>query len=224
VTGEYGMKVHLDDKLLWEKDGIIRIVRPNLGQTGLVQRLQPEDGFHRPGDLARFLVQGSGFQFEDTATLVADVPSFDGESSTFLYLAPGRLGLDLRIPESAPEGTHAVVIKSSGTVLLEVPRALVIVPKNWLRTLRVEPGLKAGTAAQLVLTGRALEKDFVESITTEVDEEGLVVGPFVWVDDRRAVADIEAKPGVKAGDYEIRMRAAGRPVVPHTGDIVNVSR
>ena len=97
-------------------------------------------------------------------------------------------------------------------------------PKNWVRTLRAEPSLKPGTAAQLVLSGRAIEKEFAESIQTEVDESGLVVGGFVWVDSSRAVADIEAKPSVKPGDYQIRMRVKGQSVVPHTGDIIDVTR
>ena len=224
VTGDYGVSIFLGEKLLWARDGVIRIVRPNLGATGLVQRLQGEDIFYRPGDLARFLVQGSGFQFQDTSSLTADVAGMEGESATFLYLAPGRLGLDLRLPVDAPEGPYGVIVRNGETTLLDVPSAFSIVPKNWTRNLRAEPALRPGTAAQLVLTGRALEKGFVERISTEVDEEGLRVGEFVWVDDRRAVADIEARPEVKPGDYQIRMRSGGKPVVPAAGDIIAVVR
>ncbi len=224
VTGDYGVQIQLAGKTIWQRDGIIRIVRPNLGQSGLVQHLQAEDGFHRPGDTARFLVQGSGFRFEDAAALVADVKTIEGESATFLYLAPGRLGLDIKLPDNAPEGKHGLVVRAGDAVLLDVPNAFVVVPKNWMRDMRPQPPVKPGTASQLVLSGRALEKDFVEGITTEVDEPGLIVGPFTWIDERRAVADIEAKPGVKPGDYEIRMKSAGKAVVPQAGDIVNVGR
>jgi hypothetical protein len=223
VTGDNGNRVKLDDKVIWQKDGVIRIVHPNLGQTGLVQRIQAEDGFYRPGDTARFIVQGSGFRFEDASALKVDVKTIPGVTGTFLYLAPGRLGLDLKIPSTAPEGRHGLAIRNGDAVLLNVPNAFTLVPKNWTRDLRPEPALKPGTAAQLVLSGRALEKDFVESIKTEVDESGLVVGPFTWVDERRAVADIEAKSGVKPGDYEIRMKSHGAPVVPNAGDIITVT-
>lgn len=224
VTGEYGVQIQLAGKPLWQKEGIIRIVRPNLGQSGLVQRLQAEDGYQRPGDTARFLVQGSGFRFEDAAALKAEVKSIEGETATFLYLAPGRMGLDLKIPDNAPEGSHGIVIRAGDATLLDVPAAFMVVPKNWIRDVRPQPPLKPGTASQLVLTGRSLDKEFVEGLATEVDEPGLIVGPFTWIDDRRAVADIEARPGVKPGDYQIRMKSAGKPVVPQAGDIVNVSR
>lgn len=224
LTGDYGLEVTLDGKRLWQRDGIIRVVRPNLGETGLVQRLQAEDGFHRPGDMARFIVQGSGFRFEDASTLSADVGTMDGESATFLYLAPGRLALDLKIPEAAKEGFHNVVIKSSESVLLDVPRAFTIVPVNWTRNLRAEPSLTPGTAAQLVLTGRALDKAFVENLKTEVDEDGLIIGPFVWVDAQRAVADIEAKAGLAPGDYQVRLQSNDKPVVPAAGNIIHVAQ
>jgi len=224
VTGDYGVTIQLAGKPIWQREGIIRIVRPNLGQSGLVQHLQAEDGFHRPGDIARFLVQGSGFRFEDASALTADAATIEGEAATFLYLAPGRLGLDLKLPDNAPEGRHALVVRAADAVLLEVPTAFTVVPKNWARDIRPQPPLKPGTAAQLVLSGRALDKEFVEGISIEVDEPGVIVGPFTWVDDRRAVADIEAKPGVKPGDYQIRMTSGGAPVMPHAGDIVNVSR
>jgi hypothetical protein len=72
--GSYGVAVDLDGKRIWNADGIIRVVKPNVGQTGLVQRLQTADGFQRPGDVARFTLLGSGFQPEDVNMIKAIVP------------------------------------------------------------------------------------------------------------------------------------------------------
>ena len=51
--GEYDMVVSMNNKIVWNKAGIIRVVKPNVGQSGLIQKVQVVDGFHRPGDRAQ---------------------------------------------------------------------------------------------------------------------------------------------------------------------------
>lgn len=224
VTGEYGVKIFLGSKLLWERDGVIRIVAPNVGQTGLVLRLQADDGFHRPGDAARFLVQGSGFQGSDAASLWAEVPGIDGESFAFTYLAPGRMSLDIKLPASAAEGSYAVSIRNGDKVLLDTPNAFRIVPANWLRRIAVTPPLKPGGSGELVLQGRSLDRSFVQELRVAVDEPGLKIGKFKWVSAIQATAPISAAATVNPGDYQVRIRHRKERVVPESGDIIRVVR
>ncbi|MBV9080732.1 MAG: hypothetical protein JO102_06395, partial [Elusimicrobia bacterium] len=222
VTGNYGVKIMLGQKQLWSRDGIIRIVRPNLGETGLVLQLVPEDVFHRPGDTARFLIQGSGFQGRDVSALTAAVRGMKKAASKFTFMAPGRMALDLQIPSDAAAGDYELSIRNGDQVLLDIPGAFRIVPPNWVRSIRAAPPLAAGGTSQLQLAGRDLDAKVIQSIQVDVDEKGLHVGPFSMVDERRAVAEIKADKTVPAGDYQIRMRTPSGRVLPQNGDIIRV--
>ena len=59
------------------------------------------DGFQRPGDAARFVVVGSGFQPQDAAALKARVDGFGFLPATFTYVSAGRMELLLSVPLTA---------------------------------------------------------------------------------------------------------------------------
>lgn len=222
VGGEYGLMVKLGGKTIFDRPGIIRVVRPNVGDTGLIQRITAEDGYHRPGDQAKFMIQGSGFQPQDGGILKVKVKGVDVAQSSIVVLAPGRMDMTLDIPTDAKEGPYSFSVLSGDQVVGEAPNAFVVVPKNWARSLNVDPPVTPGGKSSLVLLGRDFDKDFVKGMTMEADEPGLVMGPFKWVNAGRATAEITVKPEVVPGDYWIRLSAGKEPVLPAFGSIIQV--
>lgn len=225
ASGDYGMKVELGRNVLWDRPGIIRVVQPNVGQAGLIQRIFPMEGFYRPGDRAKFLIQGSGFQPQDAQLLSAQVEGFTVEASTFTYLAPGRMELSFRIPTTAPENrVFPVAIKQGEQVLLNVPNLFAVVARNWLRELRVEPDLGAGGVSTVQLIGRDMSKEFIEKLVVEVDEPSLQIEKFQWENSGLARAIIKADSGIKPGDYILHMSTGGASISAEFGNIIRVKR
>ena len=221
-TGNYGLKVTLGDKSLWERDGIIRVVRPNVGDTGLVQRIYPVDGFHRPGDQAKFIVQGSGFRPQDAQKLSVKVAGWEDLSSTFTFRAPGRLELDLTIPLIASASSYAIEVIQGEKSIMTKQNAFVVVEKNWTRTLKCEPALKPGGKSTLILEGRDMEFEFVKNIQIEVDEPTLKIGRFSFDGPDRASAEIRAGPDILPGDYWLKMSTKNGPIFPQFGSIIRI--
>jgi len=220
--GNYGLKVQLKDKTIWERDGIIRIVKPNLGETGLVQRIHAEDGYHRPGDEAKFVVAGSGFQPSDINLLRAEVEGFDKTIGTFTYVAPGLLGYLLKIPKKSSATYYTLSIYSPAEELLKVPGAFQVVGKNWTRSVFLEPDLFPGGKSSVILAGRGLEKKFVRQLEVEWDEPGLKIGKFKFISPKKASVKISAGPNVSPGDYWLRITSDGKKVEPAFGSIIRI--
>jgi hypothetical protein len=223
ATGEYALRALLKDKILWNRDGIIRVMRPNVGQSGLVQRMQATEEFHRPGDQVTFALQGSGFRPTDVGLLKAVVNDMTIERSTFVYLAPGRLELNAWVPLNARPGVYGMTISQGENTLLSVPKAFTVVGANWARGFRVDPALVPGGDARVVLMGRDLDAKFISKIKVEVDEPELVIGEFKWVSATEASASVKAGVNVKPGDYLLHLTVDGKPFTPQFGSIIQVS-
>lgn len=220
--GGYGLQVKLGDKLLWEREGIIRIIPPNVGQSGLIQRIQATDGFHRPGDRAKFLIQGSGFQPQDPALLTASVPGWETINATFTFVAPGRMELHVDVPLTAATTSYSLSVLHGDSVLHQVPQAFTVVQPNWTRGVRLEPALYPGSAGVVILNGRDLQKDFIDSIEVQVDDPELVLGKFTWVSPEEARAPISIGQHVVPGDYLLALTSNGKPVQPQFGSIIRI--
>ncbi len=221
--GDYGILIKLGEKVMWEKKGILRVVRPNLGKNGLIQHVKAVDGFHRPGDTARFSILGSGFEPENTALLKARVKELDPVNNNFAYFSPGRMELVLSLPLTAPTSTYTLQIFQGEEMLIETPAAFRMVPNNWTRGLKLDPPLLPGATSTLVLSGRDLDSSFIGGIKVEMDEPGLSMGGFSWVSPQEARASIAAASAVPPGDYLLKMTVAGKPVRPQTGSLIRVS-
>lgn len=224
VGGEYGLSVFLKDKAVWDKPGIIRVVRPNVGQSGLVQKVVPRDGFYRPGDVARFSIQGSGFLPPDVDIVKVSVKGLEGISSKLIYGSPGRLELEITLPPQAPVNKYGITLSAGAEVLQDLPDMFRVVDVNWTRGLALNPILKPGEKSTLSLLGRDLSSDYVETIKVEVDEPELTVGSFTLVSPQEATAPISAGASVKPGDYWIKLTRDGKPVLPEFGSIIKVSQ
>ncbi len=224
VGGEYDLAVTIDKKIVWTRPGIIRVVKPNVGQSGLIQRVQPMDGFHRPGDKVRFVIYGSGFQPDDLAGLSLSVPSLIITSSTFTYIAPGHIEAQIELPWTAPVQTYELKINSGNDVLQDVPDAFHVVPRNWLRFVKVDPPLIPGGQSMLSLIGRDIDEKFVSQLKVTVDEPGLKIGDFKYATVQEITAPISATPDVQVGDYLLHLTEDGKPIQPQFGNIIKIAK
>ena len=223
VGGEYDINITLKEKNIWTKKGIIRVVRPNVGQSGLIQKVMAQDGFHRPGDTARFSLHGSGFQPNDVNLIKASVNGLDSLVSSITYASPGRLELALVIPSTAQVKTYGLKLMAGAEVLQDLSDAFQVVEKNWTRLLKVNPPLVPGGKSTLTLMGRDLSADYISKIKVELDEPDLTIGNFSLVNPLEASASIKAGPNVKPGDYLLKMTSSGKPVSPEAGSLIRVS-
>lgn len=220
--GSYGLAVEIGGETVFDRPGIINIVGSDSDDVGIVQRVTPTDGFHRPGDVARFELQGSGFRPDGVARLNAFVPGLGAVPSTFSFVAPGRMELSLTVPLSAPTTVYALDVRQGSTTLRRTDPGFFVVPENWIRQLRVEPALTPGATAALALDGRSLNAAFVRSLTVETATDALKIGPFKIETATRAVAPISAAAGLHPGDYWLKLRAGARPITPQFGSIIEV--
>lgn len=223
VGGDYDISVLLGDKTTWSKKGIVRVVRPNVGQSGLIQKVITQDGYHRPGDTARFSLQGSGFQPGDVNLLKATVQDLTDASAVFSFGSPGRLELALTIPPAAPVKMYELKVTAGEETLQTVPEAFRVVDKNWTRLVKVEPVLLPGGVSTLMIVGRDLTDDFISGIKVETDEPELKLGAFFRVGVNEVSAPISAGASVKPGDYLLKITSNGKPVSPEFGSIIRVS-
>jgi hypothetical protein len=222
VQGSYGLTILIEGKTVWKKDGAIRIIQPNVGDSGLVQRVRAVDGYFRPGDAGHFIVQGSGFQPRDTELLKVRVKEWESVKSSFTFVAPGRMELVVFIPATAAPMNYSLSILQDQKSLLDVPDAFQVVGKNWVRGFGLSPALVSGSESQVILQGRDLQKEFVDSLVAELDVPDLVIGKFQWVNAEQATASIKAGAQVAPGDYLLTLTSQGAPVKAQFGNILTV--
>ena len=221
--GDYGLLIQVGDKTVLRRDGMIRIVRPNVGATGFIQAVIPSDTFHRPGDDIQLYVQGSGFIPANTQDLRAHIPEFDMGTGTFTYVNGGQMRLALMSPRNTPVGAYSVTIQSvQGQSLYEKKAVFQMVPENWIAGVQVAPPVKAGGQSTLHVLGRDLSPEFVQALKIDLDEAGIHLSPLTRVDDRTATATIRVDANVAPGDYWLHLSANGKKIAPPFGSIIKV--
>src|SRR4029077_9425648 len=106
--GEHGLAISINGKEVFRRRGMIRVVRPNIGQMGFIQNLIAEEKYHRPGDAIQIYVQGTGLSPRDLTTLDAKVEEYDIGKASFTYLSPLQLRLTFNSPPATPLGIYSV--------------------------------------------------------------------------------------------------------------------
>ena len=221
--GEHGLTVSIAGKEKYKRVGMIRIVHPNIGQTGFIQGLAAEDKFHRPGDEVQIYVQATGLSAQDVLSLDAKVPEFDLGKATFTYLSPIQLRLMFRSPTNTPPGSYGVqVMNKTGEMLYQKKDLFQIVAENWVAGVQVTPPVKAGGASTLKVLGRDFSNEFAAAFRIDVDEPGITIGPIQRLDASTMTATIHVSPGVAAGDYWLHLSANGQKITPPYGSIIKV--
>ncbi|MFN0117684.1 MAG: hypothetical protein ACKVQC_05245 [Elusimicrobiota bacterium] len=222
--GDYGIKVKMGAKTLWDRPGIIRVVKPNLGQSGLVQRIQSLERFYRPGEYGLFMLQGSGFQPDSMNQLKVLMDGITMQSSSFTYRSPGRIDFKFSIPKDAPARSYSLSVVLASETLSSLGDAFVVVNPNWVRNLDISPSLKPEGQALLTLYGKDLSKEFIESIQCEVDDSQIIIGKFEYISPTQAKTTISAGAKVTPGDYWIKMKTKEGPLTPQFGSIIRVEK
>jgi hypothetical protein len=223
ASGDYTVAVGVKGHPVWKKDGVIRVIRPSDERTGLIQSLKAADEYCRPGETVVFEIHGSGFRPEDAAMLQAHSQDLSFTQSEFRYLAPGRMELTVTIPPQAAVKTHGLLIKNGDILVKDVPQAFRVVPKNWVRQLKLSSSLIPGGKSQLLLQGRDLSADILTGLNLEVDQPGLMIGVFKLKGSHEAAAPIEADAAMKPGDYLLHLTVNGVSVVPETKSLIRIS-
>src|SRR4029077_3519435 len=153
--GEHGLAISINGKEVFRRRGMIRVVRPNIGQMGFIQNLIAEEKYHRPNDSIQIYVQGTGFSAQDVATLDAKVEEFDVGKASFTYLSPLQLRLRFVAPPTMPVGSYGVrVANTTGQQLFEKKDLFTVVPANWVAGVQVTPPIHAGGQSTLRVRGR----------------------------------------------------------------------
>ena len=163
--GEYGLLIQIGDKTALRRDGMIRIVKPNVGSTGFVQAVTPEEPYHRPGDTVQLYVQGSGFIPQNIADLRAQIDEFDMGPGSFTFLNGGQMRLSFKSPVATPPGSYSITIQNTqGEKLYERKNIFQMVAANWIAGIQVSPPVKAGGKSTLKIIGRDLSAEFAQSL------------------------------------------------------------
>jgi len=221
--GDHGLSVSIDGKEQYKRIGMIRIVRPNIGQTGFIQGLMSQEKYHRPGDEVQIYVQATGLSAQDVSSLDAKVDEFDLGKATFTYLSPIQLRLTFQSPANTPPGSYGVhVMNNNGQVLFQKKDLFEMVPANWIAGVQVTPPVKAGGTSILKVLGRDFSNDFIASFRIDVDEPGITIGPLQRQDATTLAATIHVSPGVAPGDYWLHLSAGGQKISPPYGSIIKV--
>jgi hypothetical protein len=221
--GDHGLAISIKGKERFRRMGMIRIVRPTVGQMGFIQNLIVEDRYRRPGDVVQMYVQGTGLSIHDLPKLQGKVDGFDMGKGSFTYISPLQLRLTFQSPAATPIGSYGVnVLSDGGAVLFEKKNLFQIVPGNWVAGVQVSPPLKAGGKSQLKIVGRDFSEAFIQSFRIEMDEPGITLGPITRQSASAIIADISATAGTAPGDYWLHLSAQGKKIAPPFGSIIKI--
>ncbi len=221
--GQYGVVAYLGKREIFKQDPLVDVVKPTVGKTGSIEKVEAVEKAHRPGDNLELMVKGSAFLPNVVTTLVARVQPMDMGTSTFTFVSAGRLDALLRIPSNAPVGVYGVDILSKGKVLQQQMNVFGIVPPNWLATVKLSSPLSPGNNGQLMLIGRDLTPDFTKTLQLSTDTEGLQVSNLRWQSATTLLADISVAAAIAPGDYIIHVDSGGKPLKLPRGSIIKIT-
>ena len=222
-TGDYGLKIFLGEKKIFERTGMIRIVRPNVGQNGFVQGLSVTELYRRPGDAVDFYVIGTGIQPADVSELSVRVSGFDVGKGSFTYINPTQIRLSVQVPPQAPLGSYAVTILGrEATLLFERKDALKLIPANWIAGVQLTPPIHPGETGVLRILGRDFSQDFAGALSIGLDEPGITLSGLRLQDAGTLSADIAIKGDVRPGDYWLQLKIQGKKIDPPYGSIIKI--
>jgi hypothetical protein len=220
--GHYGLVATLGKREVFRQDPLVDVVKPTVGKTGSIEKVEAVEKAHRPGDNLELMIKGSAFLPTEISLLSVHVTPTDMGPANLTYVSPGRVDATLRIPPNAAVGVYGVNVLSNGKVLQEQLNVFGIVPPNWLASVKLVTPLSPGKNGQLQILGRDITPEFMKTLTLETDTEGIKVSNLRWQDPMTLVADIAIAADVAPGDYLIHVSEAGKPLKFPRGNIIKV--
>ncbi len=223
AQGEYGMKAMIGQREVWKREGMIRIVRPNVGLTGFVQGVSSVDRFHRPGDTAHFYLHGSGLTPAYVSALQAKVNEMDMGPGAFEFVSAAQMRFTFQIPKNASLRPYGItILDAKNNELFKKDDVFVLVPNNWIGGVQIAPPIKPGQQGLLRVLGRDMSPDFVNTLQLSVDEPGIQLKNIRSMDPSTVGVDITISSAVAPGDYWIHLTYQGKPIQPPYGSIIKV--
>lgn len=221
--GGYGLAVFIGNKPVYHRDGMIRVVRPTLGQSGFVQGLTAAERYHRPGDEIQLYLHGSGLTLQDAGKLSAHVDEYDMGAASCTYISGSQVRLTFRSPAKAPPGSYGVsVLGPDGQKLYAKSGLFDLVNANWVAGVQLAPAVQPGQKGTLKIIGRDFSTDFPGGLQIDVDEPGLAISGLHVLDASTLAADIVVSSTVAPGDYWIHLSSHGKKIDPPYGSIIKV--
>ncbi len=221
--GEYGLTAFIGQRQVWKRNGMIRIVRPNVGLTGFVQGISAVDKYHRPGDTAQFYLHGSGLSPAYTTALNAKVNEFDMGPGTFQFVSAAQMRFSFQVPQNAPLRSYGITISDSkNNELFKKDDVFTLIAPNWVGGVQIAPPIRPGQQGLLRVLGRDLSPDFAQNLQLAVDEPGIELKNLRPLDASTLGADIYVSTGVAPGDYWIHLTYQGKPIQPPYGSLIKV--
>jgi len=221
--GQYGVVTYMGKREIFRQDPLVDVVKPTVGKTGSIEKVETVEKAHRPGDQLDLIIKGSAFSANAGTFLTGRVDGFDMGPAVFNYVSQGQLNATFHIPPNAPVGVYGVTILSNGKVLQEQPTLFGIVPANWLAAVKLSGSLASGKNGHLQVVGRDITPDFAKTIELTTDTEDLKISNVHWQDATTVAADITASSDLAPGDYIIHVAAAGKPLKLPRGNIIKVT-
>ncbi len=221
--GHYGLIAYMGKREVFRQDPLVDVVKPTVGKTGSIEKVEATEKAHRPGDTLELTIRGSAFLSNEVDALAAHVTPMDMGPSSFTYVDPGHIQLTFHIPYSAPVGIYGVNILSDGKLLQQQPNVFGIVPPNWLASVTLAAPLSPGKNGQVMILGRDITQEYAKTLELSTDTEGLKVSGLRWRDPQTLLADVSVAADVTPGDYIIHVSANGKPLKLPRGNIVKIT-
>src|SRR5258708_26619644 len=114
--GRYGVVACMGKREIFRQDPLVDVVKPTVGKTGSIEKVEAVEKAHRPGDVLELSIKGSAFMPNVISSLGIQVLPKDMGVSTFTYVSPGLIQAMLHIPLDAPVGVYEVHVLSNGKV------------------------------------------------------------------------------------------------------------
>lgn len=221
--GHYGIVASMGPHEIFRQDPIVDVVKPTVGKTGSIEKVETAEKAHRPGDTIDLLIKGSAFLPEGISSLSVQITPTNMGTPPITYVSAGRLQATLTIPPNVPMGLYGVNILSNGKVLQEQPNVFAIVPPNWVASLELARPLSPGTTGQIKVLGRDLTPEFVKTLQLGTDSNGLKVSGLRWQDSSTLMADIFVAADIEPGEYLVHVSAGDKPLKLPRGNIIKIT-
>src|SRR6202142_3262463 len=59
--GQYGMVAYMGKRELFRQNPLVDVVKPTVGKTGSIEKVEATEKAHRPGDTLELIIKGSAF-------------------------------------------------------------------------------------------------------------------------------------------------------------------
>ncbi len=221
--GTYGMVATMGKREIFRKDPLVDVVKPTVGRTGSIDKVEAADKAHRPGDMLELSITGSAFQPSALGSLTVQITPMDMGLATFTFVTAGRIQATIRIPGNAPVGVYGVNVLSKGKVLVSNRNAFGVVPPNWLAAVKAAGALVPGQTTPLTVQGREIAFDYPAKIQLTTDTAGLTISNLRWQNASAMTADLAVAPDLAPGDYLIHVMSAGKEIKLPRGNIIKVT-